>query len=148
MKRRILLTALGSVATASLTGCLGGGEGSTPESPSPSEAADIVRPGDGDYPHPIRVDNSLEREVILTISVAREGTQIYQESHTVAEGADVVVAGITEASLSEDSRSVSVTASESFSEDVTVDVSVSDCLGEIVFYFGTSESLEATYSSC
>ena len=148
MKRRILLTAFGSVATVSMMGCLGGAEGPAPESPSPSEAEDTVRPGDDDYPHPIRVDNSLKREVILTITVAREGTQIYQESHTVAEGSDVVIAGITEVSLPEDSRSVSVTASESSGGDVTVDVSVSDCLGEIVFYFGTSESLEATYSTC
>lgn len=84
----------------------------------------------------------------MTITVVRESTQIYQETHTVAEGSDIIVAGITEVSLPEDSRSVSITASEPTAGDAKADVSVSDCLGETIFYFGTSGSLEAIYSIC
>ena len=148
MKRRILLGALGSASVVGLSGCLGGTEDPPSDSPSSSEADDLVVSGSGDYPHPIRVDNSLEREVTLTITVAHEGAQIYQESHTVAERSDVVVAGITEVSLPENSRSVSVTASESSGNTASVNVSISDCLGEIVFYFGASGTLESTYSIC
>ncbi len=156
MKRRTMLGALGSAAVVGFTGCLSDDETASPDSPSPSKtnspspskSDDLVVSGAGDYPHPIRIDNSLDHEVSLTITVAREGTQLYQESHTVTERSDVVVAGITKESLPEDSRPVSVTASDSSGNDTSVNVSVSDCLGNIVFYFEASETLESTYSIC
>ncbi len=164
MKRRTMLGALGSAAVVGFTGCLSGDETASPDSaspsetdspspsetdsPSPSEADNLVVSGPGDYPHSIRIDNSLEHEVTLTITVAREDAQLYQESHTVTERSDVVVAGITEESLPEDSRPVSITARDSSGNDTSVNVSVSDCLGNIVFYFEASGTVESTYSIC
>lgn len=156
MKRRTMLGALGSAAVVGFTGCLSGDETASPDSDSPSETDsdspsetdNLVVSGAGDYPHSIRIDNSLEHEVTLTITVAREDAQLYQESHTVTERSDVVVAGITEESLPEDSRPVSITARDSAGNDTSVNVSVSDCLGNIVFYFEASGTVESTYSIC
>lgn len=161
MERRGLLTAIGSVGVGGLTGCLSEGERAAPDSTTtsspPSQSPTAGRPSEtdplvvseaGDYPHAIRVENTLERDVTLNITVSRGGTQKYKESHTVAAQTDEVVAGLTEKSLPEDSRSVTVTATDSNDRSANVEVSVSDCLGNIVFFYGEDGALESTYSLC
>lgn len=144
MKRRAFLGAV--AGSAALGGCAGlpGSAGSTTDR---TTTDDLVPSGDGDYEHDIRVANDRDREITLTIEVDRGGERLYRETHTVAAGSDVVVAGFTEESLPEGERSVTVTATSDDGETASVDVSITGCLGNVVFTYG-EDGLEATYSIC
>lgn len=144
MRRRTFLVAAVGCA-AGLGGCLG-----RQGSPSTPDRADgpLVVSGEGEYPHEISVDNSRDREVTLTIALRRGGTTLYREAHAVAAGSTAVVAGITRESLPDGSRSVTVSATTAGGETTEVDVAVSGCLGDVVFYYESDGTLRSTYSIC
>lgn len=143
-RRPFLATAFAGLTT--LGGCAGGAPGSSPTRTAAPDS--IVASGAGAYPHEVHVDNALDREVTLTVVVDRRGTEIYREARTVAPATDAVVAGITVESLPRESRSLTVSATDASGDAASVDVSVSDCLGDVVFYFESGEGLQATYSIC
>lgn len=141
MKRRNLLKvipAIGLGLTSSVSGCL-----ELAQSPN-----SLVVSGDGEYPHEIRVENMLDRDVTLTITVHREDTRMYQDKHTVTAQTDATVAGITKKSLPEDSRSVTVSGTDSEDDTASVNVLISECLGNIVFFYRSEEKLQVTHSIC
>lgn len=144
MNRRTYLAATGA-GLASLGGCLG-----LPASSSgtPTERHPLVDSGAADYPHDIRVENSLDRDVTVTVTVDREGREVYRGSHAVAAGTDAVVAGITVETLPADARSMTVAAVDAAGRSAAVEVSVSGCLGNVVFFYGADGTLESTYSIC
>ena len=90
----------------------------------------------------------LDRDVTLTITVHREDTRMYQDKHTVTAQTDATVAGITKKSLPEDSRSVTVSGTDSEDDTASVNVLISECLGNIVFFYRSEEKLQVTHSIC
>lgn len=113
-----------------------------------SDTGPLVTSGDGNYPHEIRVDNMVDRGVTVIITVNRDGSEVYNETHEIAAQTQRVVAGFTENSLPKDTRSVTVTATSGNGQSTDVDVSISDCLGDIVFFYRSNGKLESTYSTC
>lgn len=147
MRRRAFLVTTISGGFA-LSGCLSQNQpSSTTSTPTPIDNASFIVSGDGEYPHNIRVENSLNRDVTLTIGVERDGTIIYQDTFTVDAQTTEVVAGITEESLPEDSRSVTVSATTSEGQAHS-EVSISDCLGDVYFLYESDGTLQSTYSIC
>lgn len=126
---------------------LGGCSTLTDTSPTPTPPDEIVVAGSGDYPHEIRVSNARDRAVSLTISVER-GETLYRADHTVAAKGDSVVAGFPVESLPEDSRLVTVRARDETGNSTSVQISISDCLGDVVIIVGQDGSLDSTYSIC
>lgn len=137
-----------------LSGCINQGNQSPSDSSetetsasSPTETTALVVTGDGDYPHPIRVENTLNRSVSLIISVERDGMTVYQDEHTVDSQSEKVVASITKSSLPENSRSVTVTASEAKGRTTSVTVPISASVWYIRLYYGSNETLQSTYAT-
>lgn len=150
-RRTYLATTI--AAAASLGGCARLPAASVPSTPegdtSGTPASDpLVESGSGNYPHDVRVDNSLDRDVTLTVTVDRSDARVYRRSHAVAAGTEAVVAGVTAETLPRDDRSLTVTAVDSDGQSATVEVSVSDCLGNVVFYYDPDGALASTYSIC
>lgn len=129
------------------------GTTSTPvgTTPTPVGTTPIVDDAAVDYPHEIVVANSLVEALALTVSVERDGTVLYREEHAVPAGADTTVAGITRENRPEGSRSLTVEAVEAVDasgQSASVQVTVTDCLGDVVFSFGEQGDLQGTYSIC
>lgn len=114
---------------------------------TPTQGEKLVTAGSADYPHEIVVSNGRVRDVSLTITVAR-GETLYRADHTVRASDEQVVAGFTVESLPEDSRSVTVRARDANGNTTSENVSVSECLGDVVFMVDRDGSLESTYSIC
>jgi hypothetical protein len=157
MKRREFIVAAVAGGTA-LCGCIGNKESalmpSSSDSPgtkttpsSPTETDSLVVAGDGEYPHPIRVDNALARTVTLTLRVEHDGEQVYVGKHTVDSQTNTVVAGITKPSLQENSQSLTVVASETSGDTTSVTFPVSESLWHIRIYFGADGALNSTYAT-
>ncbi|WP_380680151.1 hypothetical protein [Salinigranum sp. GCM10025319] len=147
MRRRRVL---GIVAGLSLVaGCPSRPEPTvTPTPTGTPDSGGLVGDGPGDYPHPIRVDNSLDRAVTVTITVERDGEVLYDRTHTVEPGTERVVAGFTRLTAPAGSRNVRVTAALADGNAESIDFTVDDCHGEIIAYFGEDGDLELTYSVC
>lgn len=144
MNRRTLLAGFVGGAVA-LSGCTTfTGSRSTPTTVS----GPLVTADGGAAPHAITVDNSLDRDVTLTVVVAREGEAVYNDTTTVTAGTKRIVAGITVATLPADARSMTVRADDDEDGQATVEVSVSDCLGDVVFFYRDDGTLDSTYSTC
>lgn len=151
--RRFIVAAVGG--GIALSGCLSNRESASPSDSSgtkttpasPTETDSLVVAGDGDYPHPIRVDNTLNRTLTLTVGVERDGETVYQGEHTVDAQTDTVVAGLTKSSLPEGSRSVTVVASEASGETTSVTLPVSESLWHIRIYFESDGALTSTYAT-
>jgi hypothetical protein len=155
-RRRFIVTAVGT--GPALSGCINRGQSSSAHSPSdssetktssssPTETTSLVVAGDGNYPHPIRVENTLNRSVSLTIRAERDGMTVYQDEHTIDSESESVVASITKSSLPEDSRSVTVVASEANGQTTSVTVPISTSVWYIRIYYGSNETLRSTYAT-
>lgn len=134
-----------------LSGCIGfpGANTATPAStPTPVETTPLVEAGDAEYPHDVVVDNSLDEDVTLTITVEQTTHVLYRRNHTVAAGADRTVAGITRVSLPEDERQLRISATNERGGSANVTVPVSNCLGDVIFFYDDAGALDATYSIC
>lgn len=142
MERRQFLTTaiLGSIG---LAGC-----SDRRNSTSPVPTDELIVSGPGEYPHEIRIENSSDRRRTLTVTVERNGTRVYRDTHAAEPGFDGVVAGISAETLPRGSRRLTLTASDADGQESAVEVSVSDCLGDVVFYVTDDGSLESTYSIC
>lgn len=143
-RRRFLVTAIASGTT--LCGCLRSPVTTPAETPRPTVTSSLVV-SEGDNPHDIKVGNWLDRDVTLTIVVDRESKRLYQNRHTVAAQTERAVAGITEPALPEDSRRITATATGP-NESASVDVTVTECLGDILFSYRSGDGLQATYAIC
>lgn len=148
MRRRTFLLATlgGGVA---LSGCLQQRQPSSPTStPTPTETGSLVVLGDGEYPHKISVENSLDRSLTMTLNVERAGTTVYEDTVTVEAQTAEVIASITEESLPRESRAVTVTGTTSAGQTAQSVVSIYECLGEVVFFTEADGTLHLTYSVC
>lgn len=149
MHRRTTI-ALALTTLFALGGCIGfpGANPTTPVStPTPVDTTPLVDDGDVEYPHDIVVENSLAEGATLTITVEQTTHTLYRTTHTVPAGADATVAGITRVSLPEDERQLRISATDERGGSATVTVSVSDCLGDVIFFYDAGD-LQATYSIC
>lgn len=84
----------------------------------------------------------------ITLSVTRDDTSLYEQNYTVSARSERVVAGFTVETLPDDLRLVTIQATDSDRQPSSVNVSVSDCLGDVIFIYGADGSLESTYSIC
>ena len=142
-RRTFLAGAVGGAVT--LSGCTTfTGSNSTPTTVS----GPLVSADGGAAPHAITVDNSLDRDVTLELVVERAGEAVYNDTTTVPAGTKRIVAGITVETLPADARSLTVRASNAEDGQASVDVSVSRCLGDVVFFYRGDGTLDSTYSTC
>jgi hypothetical protein len=94
------------------------------------------------------VESSFDQTVELTISVAHRGSVIYRTAHSIPPGADTTVAGITRTTLPEGERSLTITGTDERSQTTSVNVTVTECLGNVRFLYTDTGGLESTYSIC
>jgi hypothetical protein len=110
-------------------------------------ASNILESGPGEYPHPITVDNTLQRTRRVTITVERNGTVLYREAHDVPAQTERIVAGFTRETLQRN-QSVSLTVETADGQKKTTSLEISACLGEIQIFFDQSETIRLTYAIC
>ncbi|NEU58784.1 hypothetical protein [Halorussus sp. MSC15.2] len=132
--------------TTAVIGVFAGCNEST--SPKTTVSGSLVESGAGDYPHKIRIDNSLDHDVTVTVTVKRDSSKVYQETHTVAAQMSRTVAGITKTRLAGNDQSVTVIAKDTTGQSTEITASVSNCLGNIIFFFNSDEELNSTYAIC
>lgn len=140
VKRRSFVAAVTGVAFA---GCAS--RDST--AATTTQSSSVVYAGPGSRSHDIRVDNSRDHEVDVTIVVTHDDADVYRDEHTVDAGVERVVAGFGKESGTPERPTVMVSASDSTDQTASVEVTVSECLGNVVFYYEDGE-LQATYSIC
>lgn len=116
--------------------------------PKTTDSDSLVESGSKNHPHEIQIDNSLDHDVIIIITVKRGNVKVYQEKHTVTAQTRSTVAGITEAELAGNDQSVTVIAEDATGQSTVVTTSVSNCLGNIIFFYDSDGKLESTYSIC
>lgn len=141
VKRRTVLVA----TAATLAGCatFGPSDGDAPGGEPP-----LVQAGSADYPHAIRVDNSLDRPVAITLTVEHDESTMYEGRHEMDAGVEAVVAGFTRETFPADRQYVTVTATTADGLAGSVGVSVTDCLGNVVVTFTEDGAPWLTYSIC
>jgi hypothetical protein len=150
MRRRRVVGVAAGLSLGLVAGCPSRPEPTvTPTQTGTPDSGALIADGPGDYPHPIRVDNSLDRAVTVTITVERDdGTVLYDRAHTVDPGTERVVAGFTRRTAPAESRNVRVTAALADGNAESIDFTVDDCHGDVVVYFGEDGTLGLTYSVC
>ena len=146
MNRRIYLTAVGT-SVASLAGCAGPGDSGRATTAAPVDTG-LVASHPGPYPHDIRVENTRGRPVQLTLTVERDDALLYRKTHEVTPGSDAVIAGFVRETLPPDERTVRITVETADGATQHVEVSITDCLGNVVVFFDESGDLQLTYSIC
>ena len=128
------------IAASVFAGCFG-------HPSQPTVSGPIVASGNGDYPHRIVVDNEQNQTLRLQLTVQRNGSQIYNQNHTIQSHSSPTVAGITTRSLP-DPDELTVTVTNSNGQSASIRKRITSCLGGIVVTSNSERGLEMTYEIC
>lgn len=131
-----------------LSGCSAVPDSQSPSTPTETPTDSLVEAGPGEHAHDIRVTNSLADDVAMTVTVERNGTEVFRDASTVPADSNAVLAGFNRMTLPEDDRTVTVTATDERNRSASVRVSIYDCLGDVEFFYGAEGDLQGTYSIC